>query len=105
MSSLARREQERTFSMLWEKPSYPTSSTAPPSALTLASQHRGARTSIRSSSPGGAGRDTTDVDTFEGATPLEDWLRREERHERFFGEGGGKPRYREDREVRWERGP
>lgn len=53
----------------------------------------GTQPSMRPKSPGGEGMhefdDANDAKAFAGATPLEDWLRREERHERFLREGGG----------------
>jgi len=89
--------------MLWEKPAYRPSSSSP--TLKLDEQVKGPRLrrarSIGVTPPimlpdrrGGAGRRTSecvnDAEAFKGATPLENWLMREERHERFLGKGGCK---------------
>jgi len=91
---LSRREQERTFAMLWEKPSYRTSSSSPVLKLgeqdKRPGQHRGSQPFMWPNCRGGEGLRTKDADAFKGTTPLEDWLRREERHERFLGEWGRK---------------
>jgi len=89
----SRREEERTFAMLWEKPSYRTSSCSP--ALKLdgqdkrPGQHRGSQPFMWPNCRGGEGLRTKGADAFEGATPLEDWLKREDRYERFWGREEG----------------
>lgn len=87
--------------MLWEKPTYPTSSSRSLPILKLDEHFKGPRLRRARSTGGtqpvtcpdnrrGKGRRTKDAEAFKGATPLEDWLKREGRYERFLGEGGRK---------------